>query len=166
MNWLLTEIWNGLKDLRTLFTKYNVPIMPPEQPVVPVAPSKPIQTPLDTFCAAIRDYEGVPGDLNYQNNNPGNVRCSPVGYLAKYGDVMCVDTASGQFAKFPTYELGWEYLLALVQERVKEHATWDFNDFFNNYSPVSDNNHPNEYALFVANRCGVEITKNLQSLLI
>jgi hypothetical protein len=137
----------------------TVPSTVPES-VTPVAADM-----LSTFCTAIRDYEGVPGDLNYQNNNPGNVRCSPVGYAAEYGNVLCVDTPSGQFAKFPTYDLGWLYLKNLVRERADQHPTWTIVDFFNVYSPTGDNNHPNDYAAFVARRCNAAVDTQLETLL-
>lgn len=141
------------------------PVPAPEAQTAPVQPPVPVQSHLDIFTTAIKDFEGGPGDLNYTNNNPGNARCSPEGYLSKYGDVQCVETASGKFAKFPTYALGWEYLQALVMEMVNAHPTWDFVDFFNVYSPTGDNNDPTQYALFVAKRCGVGITTILKTYL-
>ncbi len=116
---------------------------------------------LDVFCTGIRDFEGSPGDLNYQNNNPGNCRCSPTGYLPKYGNVICVN----DFAKFPTYALGWEYLRNLVLYRVKAHSQWTFLDFFMVYSPPADNNPTEQYAEFVAKRCGVPVSTVLSQLL-
>lgn len=121
---------------------------------------------LDNFCLAIRDYEGKPGDLNYQNNNPGNCRCSPIGYLPIYGKVQCVKTASGYFAKFPTYELGWLYLHNLVKSRIAKHPTWTIKDFFTNYSPSSDGNYPVQYAAYVAKRCGVTVDYKIKNLVI
>jgi len=110
-----------------------------------------------TFATAIRDFEGKPGDLNYKNNNPGNFRCSPIGYLSKYGDVKCI----GNFAVFPTYQQGWDYLLNSISYRAKKHPQWTFLDFFNNYAPPSDNNPTKSYATFVATRCGVSINTTL-----
>lgn len=135
-------------------------------PVAPDLPATAPQTPqaapslLDKFCTAIRDYEGAPGDLNYRNNNPGNCRCSSVGYLPKYGNVKCVNN----FAVFETYELGWEYLQALVKQRATEHTQWSILDFFENYSPSADGNNPTLYAMFVAKRLGVQITYTLSEL--
>lgn len=114
---------------------------------------------LDTFCTAIRDFEGNPGDLNYENNNPGNCRCSPVGYLPKYGRVLCV----GGFARFASYGLGWEYLENLVFHRIVLHPQWTFRDFFYNYAPPADNNPSESYAEFVAKRCGVPVTSLVSS---
>ena len=124
----------------------------------PAAPSEPM---LDTFCKAIRDFEGVPGDLNYRNCNPGNCRCSPVGYLPKYGNVKC---SPGGFAIFPTYELGWEYLQALVHHRAELHPEWTVLDFFKVYAPAGDNNPTEKYAKYVAARCGVIPTTKLKDL--
>jgi len=139
------------------------------QPVVaqvkspPEAPKTPVQAPnttLITFCTAIRDFEGGPNNLNYKNNNPGNCRCSPVGYAPMYGEVKCVDN----FAVFPTYELGWQYLQNLVHFRAVKHPEWTIIDFFENYAPTGDNNSPQNYAIFVAKRCGVPPTTTLKEL--
>lgn len=129
------------------------------------SPETPQLSPLEHFCLAIRDYEGKPGDLNYQNNNPGNCRCSSVGYLPKYGKVLCVKTASGMFAKFPTYQLGWEYLMALVVERIHQHPDWTILDFFKNYSPSTDNNNPARYAAYVASRIAVDVSYKIKNLI-
>lgn len=123
------------------------PIMPPDAP----KPPTPSISMLEHFCVALRDYEGKPGDLNYRNNNPGNCRCSSVGYLKKYGDVKCVNG----FAKFPTYELGWEYLLALIKSKIKQHPTWTIRDLMRHYAPVEDNNDPDRYAAYLASRLAV-----------
>ena len=127
---------------------------------------------LTIFVTAIRDYEGKPGDLNYQLNNPGNCRCSPVGYLAKYGKVECIDTDTdsryhynvGKFARFPTYKLGWEYLQNLVHFIAARNPTWTIADFFDHYAPSTDSNDPNAYAHFVAKRCGVSVDTTMDKL--
>ena len=170
MNW--ESFWSGLEQLLggDLYDHSNPP---PTTPITPnpaitatLTTNPPIMTTskLDTFCGAIRDFEGVPGDLNYQNNNPGNCRCSAVGYLPKYGNVLCVNTASGKFAKFPTYALGWEYLQNMVLYRAELHPTWTILDFFNTYAPTSDNNPTLHYATVVAGKCGVPITTTLKAL--
>lgn len=133
-------------------------VMPPEVPKQPPTGSNPMLT---TFCTAIRDYEGSPGNLNYKNNNPGNTRCSAVGYLPKYGHVTCVNN----FAVFESYDLGWEYLQNLVIYRAELHPDWTIGDFFRNYAPSGDNNNPSKYAEFVATRCGVSTATTLRSLL-
>lgn len=137
--------------------------MEPPKPVPETIPEPVVkQSLIITFCTALRDFEGVPGDANYRNNNPGNCRCSPVGYAPMYGSVRC--SPSG-FAIFPTYELGWKYLRNLVLERVKKHPTWTFTDFFLNYAPPSDNNPSKEYARFVATRCAQPVDTVLSNIL-
>lgn len=121
--------------------------------------------PIDVFCIALRDFEGAPGDLNYQNNNPGNCRPSPVGYLPKYGNVTVTHTASGDFAHFPTYVLGWEYLQNTVMHRVELHPDWTFLDFFANWAPASDHNPSVKYATVVAQTCGVLPTSKVSEYL-
>lgn len=143
---------------------------PPYEPVMststPTEANKPGSEPprdmLVTFCTAIRDFEGGPTNINYKQNNPGNCRCSPIGYLPKYGNVRCVNN----FAFFPTYELGWQYLQNLVHHRAELHPQWTIIDFFENYAPTGDNNNPQNYAIFVAKRCGVIPTTTLQKLFV
>lgn len=148
----------------------------PMQPPTTATTNSPISSSHDrlvSFCEAIRDYEGRPGDLNYQLNNPGDCRCSPVGYLPKYGLVRCIDTNTnpaylfhkGKFAMFPTYELGWEYLLNMVHVMAANHSSWSIVDFFAHYSPTSDGNAPNKYAEWVADRLGVSTATTLSQLL-
>lgn len=140
--------------------------VPQNSPVEPVPPPESeyeaphADTMLETFCGAIKDFEGAPGQLNYRNNNPGNCRCSKVGYLPKYGNVRCVNN----FAVFETWALGWEYLLNLVNHRASEHPNWTITDFFNVYAPTADSNDPNRYARFVAARCGVPVNTTLATL--
>lgn len=162
-----------------LFRRYYMPSMPstdhldtfPPEPYIPSS-VPPIMAPtvtetktvskLKTFCEAIRDYEGGPGDANYRNCNPGNFRCSPVGYFPKYGNVRC---SPAGFAIFPTYALGWEYLNAQVLSRANKHPEWTILDFFNNYAPSSEND-PTAYARFVAKRCGVDIHATVKSIVV
>lgn len=135
----------------------EIPITTPEAP----KQAQDESSKLDVFCTAIRDFEGRPGDLNYRNNNPGNCRCSPVGYLPKYGNVRCVNN----FAVFPTYELGWEYLQNLVLQWASLHPNWTIIDFFTHYAPASDNNPTIAYAKNVAAKCGVSTFTTLRELL-
>lgn len=139
----------------------HIPVAAPTSPVAVSNSISAEMTRLEAFCSAIRDFEGRPGDVNYRNNNPGNCRCSKVGYLAKYGHVRC---STSEFAIFPTYELGWEYLQAKVLHTSELHPNWTILDFFNNYAPTGDKNHPNIYAAFVAAHCGVGVDIHLCDL--
>lgn len=99
---------------------------------------------------------------NPANNNPGNCRCSPVGYLPKYGKVKC---NANHFAVFPTYELGWEYLLNMVHFKVANHPNWTFVDFFSVYAPSGDKNDPVHYANVVAKACGRPVDSKVSEYL-
>lgn len=95
---------------------------------------------LNDFCLAIRDYEGKPGDLNYRNNNPGNIK-----------------GRDGKFLKFKTMEEGFEYLRAYVKRAsTGEHRAYKkgctIAEFFKVYAPTGDNNNPDAYAKWVAKR--------------
>lgn len=142
----------------------KLPVQPtsiPQPVVYPDARIQPVQSPrrLEIFCNAITAYEGGPGDPNHLNNNPGDCRCSPVGYLAKYGKVGC---SPGGFAVFSSWDLGMEYLQNLVNQRATVHPEWTFLEFFQNYAPSGDKNSPDLYAAFVAKRCGVSVTCTLK----
>lgn len=108
---------------------------------------------LDEFCLAIRDFEGKPGDLNYRNNNPGNIR-----------------GVDGKFLKFKTMEEGMAYLKDYVTRACTgKHKAYSpkftIIDFFNVYAPTGDNNNPGQYAKWVANRIGVDVSFKIQNLL-
>lgn len=150
--------------------------MEPEETVQPVAqnitaPIPPSQSKLDIFCQALTNYEGVPGDLNYQLNNPGDCRPSPVGYLPKYEPVVIINTDTnpeypynkGSFAKFPSWAIGWEYLQNLVLNWATLHPEWTFLQFFSNYSPSTDGNAPTAYAAAIAKECGVTVETTLSA---
>lgn len=130
----------------------------PPPPEVPLAPRKNV---LDIFCAAIRDFEGNPGDRNYRNKNPGNVKYSPVGYLPMYEPVGCDKDG---FAIFKDWDTGWLYLQNYVKSVAKRHPEWTILDFFHNYAPASDHNPTEAYAKNVAKRCGVTIHTKLKDL--
>lgn len=175
ITWLGAIITAGLATAAALFRKggpYNptvpesdiAPAPPRETPVkLPLAttPALPGQTMLERFCHAIEANEGGPKDASHKNCNPGNFRCSPVGYLPKYGKVGC---SPGGFAVFSTYQLGWEYLLASIHYRAARHPNWTILQFFDNYSPASDGNNPQVYANFVAKWCGVPVDITLAKL--
>jgi hypothetical protein len=157
IGWIQAEI-NKIKEERAINTPAIAPIIattPFPEPVVPKSLIK-------QFCVAIRDYEGKPGDLNYQNNNPGNCVYSKVGYDPKYGNVK----KRGRFAVFPTMELGMLYLENLVKQKAKENPSWSIYDYFAKlHAPTSDNNDPVKYSKYVAFRIGVPVTTKLKDLL-
>lgn len=113
---------------------------------------------LDKMCLAIADFEGGPGDLNYRNRNPGNLRKWP-GRPIRNG-----------FAVFDTWEQGMSALrqlitLAAMGKSQSYHPNMTLLQFFEKYAPSSDGNHPFTYASFVAKRMGVPISFQIKSLL-
>lgn len=117
---------------------------------------------LDTFCLAIRNYEGSPGDRNYRNNNPGNARYYYGGYLPIYGHV---GMDKDGFAVFKDYDTGYLYLKNLVKHKIEVHPDWTISDFFHVYAPTADSNDPDAYAFFVAKRLGVDVTYKISNIL-
>lgn len=109
---------------------------------------------LTNFCLAIRDFEGVPGDRNYRNNNPGNVRYYEGGYLPQYLPVL---KDKDGFAIFKDYDTGFTYLKNMLQARIHLHPEQTILQFMSVYAPASDNNPVKQYATFIANRLGVDI---------
>ncbi len=104
---------------------------------------------LDVMALAISEYEGSSmKDRNYRNNNPGNLRDSPM-RLGKDEQGYCI------FANFTT-----GYLALLRELRFKfsgktsTRITSDSSllDFFLVYAPSADGNYPMLYASFVADR--------------
>lgn len=173
-----SKFWKSIENLMAKIYPAPMETTPPQKPVVNTPPAvAPVSPPtvvskLTVFCEAIRDNEGKPGDLNYQLNNPGDCRPSPVGYLPEYEPVVIIDTNTnpeypfhkGKFAKFPTYALGWQYLINMVHFMAVNHPQWTILDFFDNFAPMSDGNPTEDYAEFVATRCGVAITCTLEQL--
>lgn len=111
----------------------------------------------------IRDYEGKPGDRNYRNNNPGNVKYNPTGYLAKYGKVT---KDKDGFAVFETYDLGWLYLCNMLLSWAKgAKGEWTILRVMKTYAPSSDNNDPVAYANYVSRELGIPSSTKLKELL-
>lgn len=154
-------------------TTPEAPKQPPETslPITPVTmPKTPSngQIMLQKFCDAITTMEGA----NPANNNPGNCRCSDVGYAPMYGNVTC---NPHDFAVFPTKALGRMYLENLVHFRALKHPDWTIITFFQGvpqtdgtyvggYAPSGDSNDPVHYAGVVAAHCGVIPTISLKEL--
>ena len=118
---------------------------------------------LTLLCEAIRDFEGKPGDRNYRNNNPGNVRYSSVGYLPKYG---VVKRDAQNFAIFKDYETGWLYLKNLIIHKATTHPNWNLVSLMKEYAPAEDHNEPVGYATYLGKRLNVNpYTFTLKNLL-
>lgn len=136
---------------------------------------------IELFCEAIQIMEGwYPGSRSQRNNSPGNVKFSPVGYSAIYGEVK---KDPQNFAIFPSYALGWLYLKNWLKGIMKgTNSSWNqrakdrfnFNhagyltigEFFKIYAPAEDQNHPEAYAKFVADYLGLPVTTPIKDILL
>ncbi len=102
---------------------------------------------IDDFCKAIAQYEGA----NPQLDNPGDLEFHSQQFAIK----------DGRWAKFDTYEHGYDALKDLIT-RACEGKIIAYNedgtiyDFFCIYSPSSDSNNPLAYADFVGQRLSVD----------
>lgn len=117
------------------------------------------------FCLYIRDFEGQPGDLNYRNNNPGNL---------KYGPFAIANGSIGKdkkgFARFATMEAGTRALHKLVENAARGVSsiykpTDTIVQFFQKYAPTNDGNAPEIYAKNVARRMKVDSSYQIKNLL-
>jgi len=108
-----------------------------------------------TFTAwakAIQQFEGwFEGSLSQKNNNPGNLRAGK-GQIGVYKN----------FAVFENYEAGFNALLNQLRVSATSNGP-SYNsemtllEFFSVYAPSADNNHPRQYATFVAQKLRVGI---------
>lgn len=112
------------------------------------------------MAKAIQEFEGwFPGSRSFRNNNPGNLRWSP----------FMTGTDSGNFAIFSSFDDGWKALvhqitIAKTGKSNYYKPTMSLKDFFTVYAPSSDNNHPERYATFVAQKLKVGIDYKIGDL--
>jgi len=125
---------------------------------------------LDNWAEAIKEHEGwfspstsyPNGSKSFRNNNPGNLRY--VGQLSATG----ADKTG--FCIFPDYATGLEALKTMLRNagsgksRVY-HKEMTLLDFFKVYAPSFDDNNPERYAGFVAERIGVSINTQINTLI-
>lgn len=119
------------------------------------------------FCRAIQTYEGwSPGSRSYKNNNPGNLEF----HHQPHAVLESVVTGRARFAKFDTYDHGFEALKDLITRALEGEMnvyspTMSIKQFFDVYSPSNDGNDPDAYARFVAGQVGCSIFTQVKSLL-
>jgi len=116
---------------------------------------------IQILAQAIQEFEGYyAGSVAHRNNNPGNLRYSPLQSGKRDG-----------FAYFDTYELGMEAL----EHQIRIGATgmsrvyrpdMTLLQFFNTYAPSSDNNQPSVYYQFVLDTTGFTSDMILQDLIL
>lgn len=111
---------------------------------------------IDKWAAAIQKMEGYfPGSKAYANRNPGNIKASREPWQGQIG----IDSSG--FVIFDTYENGLRALkISLTNAATGKSSVYrptdSLFDFFARYAPSTDNNNPNQYALFVAREIGVD----------
>lgn len=114
---------------------------------------------IEEWAQAIKKFEGwYPGSLSYRQNNPGNLRYSKYQAGTKNG-----------YSYFNTYEEGWKALLYQLRIAVDGRSSvynpeMTLLDFFQVYAPSSDNNYPEKYAQFVADKLNVTIETTIKDL--
>jgi hypothetical protein len=107
-----------------------------------------------------RDNSIAPqGSLSWRNKNPGNLRWSPYE----------IDNTGG-FSVFKTYDDGWKALLHQLTIAADGRSgvyrpDMTLKEFFHVYAPSSDNNYPDIYAQYVADRIGVPVTTLIKTLI-
>ena len=160
------SFWSAVEE--SLHGDYDIPMTPPEQPLIAPDAQKQANTPtepptasgslLERFCAAIIGHEGaVP-----ENNNPFNCKFYYGGYLPIYGEVKC---SVGGFAMFSTYALGYLYGVNTVKEIIRNHPGLTFLGFFEIFAPASDGNNPPGYSKIVATACGMQVDSLVNQIL-
>lgn len=151
LNWIAEQLGLIQKKVDALPKVDNSVEVKPQEVYNEVKES--MKSKLNDFCLAIRDYEGKPGDLNYRNNNPGNIK-----------------GRDGKFLKFKTMEEGFEYLKAYVKRAsIGEHRAYKkgctIAEFFKVYAPSNDNNNPDTYAKWVAKRIGETVNTRVVDII-
>jgi hypothetical protein len=101
------------------------------------------------WASAIEKFENSPKEWN----NPGSIK-----------------SLKGNYLKFKTYQEGFDYLCDyLVRASTGKHKAYNpemtLLRFFEIYAPASDKNNPKNYAKFVADSLGVDITIKIKELL-
>ena len=154
--WLyLSRAQGGGSPLPPLSTPNNAP---GDAPVSSYSPGPSIT---DQIAQAIFQMEGnKPGDLAFDNNNPGDLRSAQ-------GQVG----SAGGFAVLPDFGTGWTDLENYISSHVAAHPDWDFYDFFQNYlgqplggPAVTPQGDSNAYAEYVAQQLGVDPTTPISQL--
>ena len=113
---------------------------------------------LDKFAQAITHFEGQPGDLNYRNNNPGNLMFA--------GQPGAIGADSRGLAIFETWAEGLAALKRQLALDASRYPQWSIFDYISNkYAPSGPDN-PNDvnYANSIASALGVTANTKLGDL--
>jgi hypothetical protein len=124
---------------------------------------------LELLAKAITDFEGKPGDKNYRNNNPGNLR-PPGGKSSFWPGQTGVDPKGG-YAVFDSWASGWSALVGDLKIKARKHPEWSLSDLFTVWlggkpGKAVNNGEGNSttYAAYIAKRLGVAASTTLGQL--
>lgn len=142
--------------------------------LIPMTATIPNEHPkIDIWIGFIKQYEGwfKPGDnpkyphgsASFINNNPGNICWG--NFAKSFGA-----TQNGRFAKFKTYQDGYNCLHTLLMNACTGkstiyHPTMTLLQFYNLYAPPIEND-SNAYADWIAKSLGVSVSIQIKSLLV
>lgn len=115
---------------------------------------------INAMAQAVTNQEGQPGDRNYRNNNPGNLK-PPGGAPNYWQGQFGVD--SGGFAIFDTWADGWRALTLDLANHISANPFQTISQFFASYSPDSTGL-SGQYGANVAAALGVSPDTTLGSL--
>ena len=102
------------------------------------------------LALAIKRVEGYyPASRSWRDNNPGNLE--ETGTAGK----------DGVYAKFATYEDGWERLLMDVRMKMHEHPDKSLFQVMEIYAPAADHNDPKSYASFIAHTLATDLAADI-----
>lgn len=121
------------------------------------------KNPLGAIADAITGTEGKPGDLNYRNNNPGNLK-----YAGQPGATKGADN----FAVFSSYKAGYQALQNQISLDARRNPEWSLLQYMTKYlggnpnaPAVSSEGNPFTKANSIAQALGVDVNTTLGQLL-
>lgn len=173
---LLVTLVGGAGAIWAVFWKFYMP----KEPIIPnPIPPMPTPTPVPVlakpspsmlwrFSDAVATYEGghTIGNLAYRNNNPLDYRWPWGGKLPAYA--LRVDAKN--FLIFDTWDHGFAYGMQNIENACTGkseiyHPTDTIAQFFAKFAPSSDDNDPDRYAAWVAQRIGLSTTTPISVLM-
>lgn len=106
------------------------------------------------LATAIGNMEGwgKPGTIATRNNNPGNLRYSPLQSGSE-------QTVNGTFASFSSPEVGWQAL----QDYIAANSGLSLRDFIYKYAPPTENN-TSGYLSYLSGQLGLGVDSPIGDL--
>lgn len=118
---------------------------------------------INQFAKAIENFEGYyMGSRSFRNHNPGNLKWA--------NQRLAVGKDKQGFAQFKSYEDGFITLCTMIENACTGKSKiykpeMTISQFFSIFAPASDNNKPDNYAKFVADRVGLLVTDPISKLI-